>query len=81
MFHRPPRFAALVQILTTSAGLLSLVVFFSVFPLDFSQIGIAWVNSALKVVLIAGMAGAALALVVQAVQLAAGWQRFEYEVK
>ena len=81
MFYRLPRFAALVQILTTSAGLLSLIVFFSAFPLDFSQIGIAWVNSALKVVLIAGMAGAALALVVQTAQLAVGWQRFGYQVK
>jgi hypothetical protein len=81
MFHRPARFAALVQILATSAGLLSLIVFLAIFPLDFSAVGLAWINSAFKVVLIAGTAGTALALIVQAVQLAAGWRRFEYRVE
>ena len=81
MFYRPPRFAALVQILTSTAALLSLIVFFVVFPLDFSQIGVPWVNSALKIVLIVGMGATGLALVVQAIQLAAGWRRFEYNVK
>jgi hypothetical protein len=71
IFYRPPRFAAIVQILATSAGLLSLIVFYLVFPLDFSQVGITWLNLALKVVLIAGMAGAVIGLIVQTVQLAA----------
>jgi hypothetical protein len=81
MFYRPPRFAAFVQILATSAGLLSLIVFYGVFPLDFSQVGLAWINSAFKVVLIAGIGGTALALIIQTVQLAVGWRRFEYQVK
>ena len=81
MFYRPPRFAALVKILTTSAALLSLIVFFVVFPLDFSQVGVAWVSSALKVVLIVSMGGTGLALIVQIIQLGGGWQRFEYKVK
>ena len=79
MFYRPPRFAALVQIFTTSAALLSLIVFFTVFPLDFSQVGLAWVNTAMKVVLIAAMGGTGIALIVQAVQLSVGWRRLEYE--
>jgi hypothetical protein len=33
------------------------------------------------VVLIAGMAGTALALVVQMIQLATRWQRLEYEAR
>jgi hypothetical protein len=81
MFYRPPRFAALVQILATSAGLLSLIVFYVVFPLDFSQVGVAWLNSALRIVLIAGMVGAVIGLIVQTVKLAVSWRRFEYDTK
>lgn len=81
MFYRPPRFAALVQILATAAGLLSLIVFYLVFPLDFSQVGVAWLNSALRIVLIAGMVGAVIGLVVQTVKLAVSWRRFEYDTK
>ena len=54
IFFRPPRFAAVVQILGTAAGLLSIVVFFTVFPLDFSAVGVAWVNTVMKIALIAG---------------------------
>jgi hypothetical protein len=81
MFYRPPRFAAFVQIVTTSASLLSLIVFSVIFPLDFSQVGLAWVNTALRIVLIAGMGGSCIALIVQVVQLATGWRRLEYETK
>ena len=81
MFYRPPRFAALVQILATSAGLLSLIVFYVVFPLDFSQVGVAWLNSALRIVLIVGMVGVVIGLIVQTVKLAVSWRRFEYDTK
>jgi hypothetical protein len=81
IFYRPPRFAAFVHIITSGAGLLSLIVFYTVFPLDFAQVGVAWINVALKVVLIAGMAGTALALVVQVIQLATRWRRLEYETR
>ena len=81
MFHRPPRFAALVQILTTSAALLSMMVFFAVFPLDFSQVGLPWVNTALRIVLIVGVGGTGIALIVQIVQLAVTWRSFEYETR
>jgi hypothetical protein len=81
MFYRPARFAAFAQILATSAGLLSMIVFYTVFPLDFSQVGAAWLNSVLRIVLIAGMGGAGIALIVQTVQLAVTWQRFQYETK
>jgi hypothetical protein len=81
MFHRPPRFAALVQILTTSAALLSLIVFSAIFPLDFSQVGLPWVNTALRIVLIAAIGGTGVALIVQIVQLAVTWRSFEYETR
>ncbi len=81
LFYRPPRFAAFVQIFTTSAALLSLIVFSVIFPLDFSQVGLPWVNTALRIVLIAGMGGTGIALIVQIVQLAATWRRFEYEAR
>jgi len=78
LFYRPPRFAAMVQVLATAASLMSMIVFYVVFPLDFDAIGAAWVNSALRIVLIAGMGGAALALIVQTIQLAVGWRGLVY---
>jgi len=78
VFYRPARFAGTVQVLSTAVGLLSMIVFYVVFPLDFSAVGAAWINSALRVVMIAGMAGMTLGLMVQAIQLAAGWRRFSY---
>jgi len=74
LFYRPPRFAGLAQVIATATALMSMIVFFVVFPLDFGAIGAAWVNSALKIVLIAGMGGAALGVLVQSIQLAAGWR-------
>jgi hypothetical protein len=81
IFYRPPRFAAFVQVLTTAAGFLSIIVFYVVFPLDFSQVGLPWINAVLKIVLIAGMAGAAIELIVQTVQLAVGWRTLAYRVE
>ncbi len=81
IFYRPPRFAAAAQIIQTAAGMLSLIVFYVVFPLDFSVVGVAWVNSLLRVVMIAGMAGAGIAFVVQVAQLAAGWRTFAYTAR
>jgi hypothetical protein len=80
MFYKPPRFAAFVRIVTTSAALLSMIVFYALFPLDFSHVGVAWLNTVLRVVLIVSIAGTAVALIVQMIQLAAGWRRFEYQV-
>ncbi len=78
LFYRRPRFAGTAQVLGTAAGLMSLIVFFVVFPLDFSAIGAEPVNSILKIVMIAGMGGAALGLIVQTIQLATGWRSLSY---
>jgi hypothetical protein len=81
IFYRPPRFAAFVQALTTAVGFLSIIVFYVVFPLDFSQVGLPWINAVLKIVLIAGMAGTAIGLIVQTVQLAVGWRTLAYRAE
>jgi hypothetical protein len=81
IFYRPPRFAAFVQILTTAAGFVSLIVFYVVFPLDFSQVGLPWINSGLKVVLVVGMAGTVIGMIALTVQVATRWKRFAYEQK
>ena len=78
IFYRPARFAALARVTATAAGLLSMIVFYAVFPLDFGAVGAEWINSALRIVLIAGMGGAALGLIVQTIQLATGWRGLVY---
>jgi small-conductance mechanosensitive channel len=81
ILYRPPRFAAMAQIVGTAAGLLSVIVFYVVFPLDFGAIGAGWLNPALRIVLIAGMGGAALGVIVQTIQLASGWRGLAYTSK
>ena len=78
IFYRPPRFAAVAQVLGTAAAVLSMIVFYVVFPLDFSLVGAAWVNSLIRVVLIAGMAGGGIGLLVQLGQLTVRWRTFSY---
>ena len=81
IFYRPPRFAAAAQILGTAASFLSIIVFYVVFPLDFSAVGAGWINTLLRVVMIAGMAGSAIGLLVQLVRLGAGWRTFAYTAR
>ena len=81
IFYRPPRFAAVAQLLGTAAAVLSMIVFYVVFPLDFSLVGAAWVNSLIHVVLIAGMAGGGIGLLVQLGQLTVRWRTFSYTVR
>jgi hypothetical protein len=71
-FYRPPRFYAFMEMLFTGLGLLSTIVFFTVFPLDFSRIVGPWLNTTLKVVLAIGMAGAVVGVIVWLVRLVAG---------
>jgi hypothetical protein len=55
-------------------GLVSVIVFFIVLPLDFSQIGVGWLNTLLKAILIAGMAGTSIGVVVHVSRAASGAQ-------
>lgn len=54
-FYRPPRFYALMRSLFAAAGLLSVIVFYIVFPLNFSQLVGDWLNTLLKVLLFVSM--------------------------
>ena len=57
VFYHRPWLEDLLGALFAGTGLLALVVFFVVFPLDFSGTGAAWLNTLIRVLLIAGMAG------------------------
>ncbi|HVP17910.1 MAG TPA: hypothetical protein VMU36_02875 [Spirochaetia bacterium] len=67
-FYRPPWFSALIRAFLAAAGLMSIIVFYIVFPLDFSHAVGAWLNTLLKVVLIVGMAGSVIGLVIELVR-------------
>jgi hypothetical protein len=66
-FYRPSWFSDLLRAAFSAAGLLSIIVFFIVFPLDFSLVG-SWLNTLLKVLLMLGMAGALIGFVVELVR-------------
>ncbi len=68
-FYRPAWFSALLRTLFAAAGFLSVIVFYIVFPLDFSVIVGDWLNTLLKVLLIVGMGGAFIGMVVELVRL------------
>jgi hypothetical protein len=71
-FYRPPRFAALMRALFAAASLVSLIVFFLVFPLDFSRLVGAWLNTLLKVLIVVGMAVTLITGTVQLVRFIVG---------
>jgi hypothetical protein len=71
-FYRPPRLQALMRALFAAAGLLSAIVFFIVFPLDFSHVVGSWLNTLLKVLLTIGIGVSLIAFVVELVRFIAG---------
>jgi hypothetical protein len=72
VFYRPPRVYWLSQALFAAVGLVSLIVFYIVFPLDFSQLVGIWLNTLLKIILIIGMIGTLIGFVVQLVRFILG---------
>ena len=72
--YRPARAYSLIQAVHSAVGLVSVIVFFIVLPLDFSQIGVGWLNTLLKAILIAGMAGTSIGVVVHVSRAASGAQ-------
>jgi hypothetical protein len=66
--YRPPWFLALMQTVFAAGGLLSVIVFLIVFPLDFSQVVGEWLNTLVRLALMVGIAGSAIALVVNLVR-------------
>jgi hypothetical protein len=81
VFYRPAPFNAVVQLLTTLTALTSSIALFTVFPLDFGAIGLAWINSVLRIVFIVGMCGAGIGAIFQTVQLCTRRGRLEYSVR
>jgi hypothetical protein len=66
--YRPQWFLTLMQTVFSAGALLSVIVFFLVFPLDFSRVVGAWLNTLVWIALIVGIAGSTIALVVNLVR-------------
>jgi len=73
-FYRPARLYWLLQGIIAIAGLISVIVFFNVFPLDFSQVGAGWLNILTKVAMIAAMFGTSIGILVYLVRTVLGTQ-------
>jgi hypothetical protein len=71
-FYHPPRLQALMRALFAAAGLLSAIVFFIVFPIDFSRLVGEWLNTLLKVLLMIGIGVSLIAFVVEFVRFILG---------
>ena len=74
VFYHPARMYSFIQAIMTAAGLLSVIVFFNVFPLDFSQIVGNWMNLLVKAALILAMFGSLIGIIVYLVRTVIGTQ-------
>jgi hypothetical protein len=72
--YRPARLYSLVQGIMAAAGLVSVIVFFNVFPLDFSQVIGSWLNVLTKAALILAMFGTSIGIIVYMVRAVIGTQ-------
>lgn len=79
--YRPARVYSFIQACFTAAGLLSIIVFYIVFPLDFSLVVGNWLNTLARAVLIVAMGGASIGLVVNLARAASGAQYASGEAK
>jgi hypothetical protein len=70
--HRPARLHSFIMAVQAAFGLLSVIVFYLVFPLDFSRLVGEWLNTVVKAALIVAMAGTSIAVIVEAVRAIAG---------
>jgi len=71
-FSHPPRLQTLMRALFAAAGLLSAIVFFIVFPMDFSRLVGRWLNTLLKVLLMIGIGASLITFVVEFVRFVMG---------
>ncbi len=76
--YRPPWFSALMRLAFSATGLISAIVFFVVFPLDFSHLVGAWLNTLIRVLVIIGIGGSAIATLVELVRLGAALGRMPW---
>ncbi len=72
ILFRPPRLYSFLQALFAIVGLVSVIVFYRVFPLDFSQFVGGWMNIFFKWVLIIGMVGSCIGIVVHLIRTLTG---------
>jgi hypothetical protein len=72
--YRPARLYSFVQLIISLASILSVFVFYGIFPLDFSQIAMGWINNVLKILMIVGMVGGSISVLVYLVWLVSGKQ-------
>jgi hypothetical protein len=70
--NRPFRQYAFFQVVFGAATLVSAIVFFIVFPLDFSQVAGNWLNTLARVLVIVGIAGASISILTWLVRLLRG---------
>lgn len=66
--YRPARVYSVVQAIMTVTGLVSVIVFYYVFPLDFSQVVGSWVNILVKTALILAMVGTSIGIIIYLVR-------------
>jgi hypothetical protein len=72
--YQPARLYSFVQGIMAAAGLVSVIVFFNVFPLDFSQVIGSWLNVLTKAALILAMFGTSIGIIVYMVRAVIGAQ-------
>jgi len=74
-YYRPARLRYFFEMLFDAAGFVSALVFYRVFPLDFTRVTGDWVNTLIRSVLIIGMVAAAIAGIYHLVRFLRGDQR------
>ncbi len=72
--YRPARLYSFVQLIISLASILSVFVFYGIFPLDFAQIGLGWINNVLRILMVVGMVGGSISVIVYLVWLLTGKQ-------
>ena len=70
--YRPARLFNFIQAIMAVAGLVSVIVFYVVFPLDFSQVVGNWLNILTKAALILAMFGTAVGIIIYLVRAVIG---------
>jgi hypothetical protein len=72
--YRPARVYSFVQLIHSLASVLSAFVFYGIFPLDFSQIALGWLNTVFRILTIVGMVGGSISALVFLIWFVTGKQ-------
>jgi hypothetical protein len=71
-YYRPARLRFFFETIFAAVSLMSAVVFYVVFPFDFSRLVGEWLNTLLRALIIVGIGGSAIAIIVYFVRFVAG---------